>query len=104
MVWVGFGTKTTWLDLGKDSGLGYYGNHCHGYHNKNIVEVVERSKIKERLLVSHRKQTVVSCVKVLCFIDPSIHSNLLPVWISLYHVNGFPPLLLSLLLQPQEVT
>ena len=49
----------------------------HGYDNKHRVKVVEQLWIKETTLTKGftQKRTVVSCVKVLCFVEPITHLN-----------------------------
>ncbi len=107
MDWLGLGTKTTWLGLGKGHGLKWLlllrsrdlRRHC--YNNIHLVMVREwpRSWLKTKTTLTvgrKRKMTAVSRVKVQQFIDPSIRSNLLPLW-TLWLYNNFtllPPLLL----------
>ncbi len=63
--------------------------HCHDYNNKQVVKVREQfwscmwSKKQTKTIlfgmVGNRKQTAICRVKMLCFVDPSVHIDSLDV-------------------------
>ena len=77
---------------------------CHySYNNKDTDEVVVRPWSKETMMAIGFKQEMNSALpcqqnQVLCFVDPSIHPNLLPMWtlsllIQRHQTSSFTPII-----------